>query len=69
MPAHGPCLGRANFILDNLIAQGKAKPMIVVMTLGYGAPEIVMGPRASFNHVRLAQEELRPVHAGAAARK
>ena len=33
--------GHANVILDNLIAQGKSKPMIVVMTLGYGAPEIV----------------------------
>jgi enterochelin esterase family protein len=28
--------GRANVILDNLIAQGKARPMIVVMPLGYG---------------------------------
>jgi len=27
--------GRANFILDNLIAEGKAKPMIVVMEQGY----------------------------------
>ncbi|MBN2482081.1 MAG: esterase [Bacteroidales bacterium] len=27
-------LGRANYILDNLIAQGKARPMIVVMTNG-----------------------------------
>lgn len=34
-------VGQANVILDNLIAQGKAKPMLVVMTLGYGAPEIV----------------------------
>ena len=34
-------VGRANVILDNLIAEGKAKPMIIVMTLGYGAPEIV----------------------------
>ncbi|MFN7923792.1 MAG: alpha/beta hydrolase-fold protein [Bryobacteraceae bacterium] len=34
-------VGRANVILDNLIAQGKAKPMVVVMPLGYGAPEIV----------------------------
>lgn len=34
-------VGKANVILDNLIAQGKAKPMIVVMTLGYGAPEMV----------------------------
>src|SRR5208337_3575425 len=34
-------VGRAHVILDNLIAQGKAKPMIVVMPLGYGAPEIL----------------------------
>jgi enterochelin esterase-like enzyme len=34
-------VGKANLILDNLIAQGKAKPMIIVMPLGYGAPEIV----------------------------
>ena len=34
-------VGRANVILDNLIAQRKAKPMLIVMTLGYGAPEIV----------------------------
>ena len=27
--------GQANFILDNLIAEGKAKPMIVVMPLGH----------------------------------
>jgi enterochelin esterase-like enzyme len=29
--------GRANWILDNLIAAGKAKPMIVVMETGYAA--------------------------------
>ena len=34
-------VGRANVILDNLIAEGKAKPMLIVMPLGYGAPEIV----------------------------
>jgi enterochelin esterase family protein len=34
-------VGRANVILDNLIAQGKARPMIVVMPLGYGAPEVL----------------------------
>jgi enterochelin esterase-like enzyme len=28
--------GKANYILDSLIDAGKAKPMIVVMTLGYG---------------------------------
>lgn len=30
-----PRQGRANFILDNLIAAGKARPMIVVMEKGY----------------------------------
>ena len=30
-----PTLGRAGFILDNLIAAGKAKPMIVVMPAGH----------------------------------
>ena len=34
-------VGMANVILDNLIAQGKVKPMIVVMPLGYGYPEIL----------------------------
>jgi len=34
-------VGHANVILDNLIAQGKAKPMIVVMPLGYGTMEII----------------------------
>jgi enterochelin esterase family protein len=40
--------GRANFILDNLIAAGKAKPMIVVMENGYAGqgneafPEVVV---------------------------
>jgi enterochelin esterase family protein len=31
-------VGRANFILDNLIAAKKAKPMIVVMTAGHTGP-------------------------------
>ncbi len=34
-------MGKANVILDNLIAQGKAKPMIVVMPLGYGTMEVI----------------------------
>ena len=36
-------LGRASQILDNLIAQGKAKPMIVVMTNGNVAQEAAPG--------------------------
>ena len=34
-------VGHANVIFDNLIAQGKAKPMIVVMPLGYGTMQFV----------------------------
>lgn len=33
-------VGRANIILDNLIAQGKAKPMVVVMPYGRAYPVI-----------------------------
>lgn len=33
-------VGRANIILDNLIAQGKAKPMIIVMPYGRAFPKI-----------------------------
>lgn len=38
-------VGRANFILDNLIAEGKAKPMIVVMP--YGRPSRSAGIEAA----------------------
>ena len=41
-------VGRANVILDNLIAQGKAKSMLVVMPLGYGAPEVLTAGFAAF---------------------
>ncbi len=34
-------VARANIILDNLIAQGEAKPMIIVMPLGYGEPKVL----------------------------
>ena len=34
-------VGRANLILDSMIAQGKAKPMVVVMPLGYGEMSFV----------------------------
>jgi len=36
-------VGRANIILDNLIAQGKAKPMIIVMPYGRAFPLISKG--------------------------
>jgi enterochelin esterase-like enzyme len=46
-------VGRANVILDNLIAQGKAKPMIVVMPLGYGTIEMVRHGWGVWNNTEL----------------
>jgi len=40
-------VGHAGFILDNLIAAGKAKPMIVVMPAGHVDREFVWGVRSS----------------------
>lgn len=40
--------GRAHVILDNLIAQGKARPMLVVMPLGYPFPDV---PRNIFRRL------------------
>jgi enterochelin esterase-like enzyme len=36
--------GRANLILDNLLAQRKIKPMVVVMPLGYGDMAFIHSP-------------------------
>ena len=48
-------VGRAHVILDNLIGRGKAKPMIVVMPLGYGSPEILSRGSSSFRDAGLRQ--------------
>jgi enterochelin esterase family protein len=37
-------IGRANNILDNLIAEGKARPMVVVMPLGHAIQSFWTGP-------------------------
>src|SRR6185295_50561 len=37
-------IGRANNILDNLIADGKARPMVVVMPLGHAIQSFYAGP-------------------------
>jgi len=39
-----PSVGRAGFILDNLIAAGKAKPMVVVMPAGHTGPFMFRPP-------------------------
>jgi enterochelin esterase family protein len=36
--------GRANYILDNLIAEGRAKPMIIVNPFGYARQGVGTGP-------------------------
>lgn len=48
-------LGRAHLILDNLIAQGKAKAMIIVMTDGHAAP---MTPEGRGRNVELFKRDL-----------
>lgn len=46
-------VGRANVIFDNLIAQNKAKSMIVVMPLGYGTMDFVRLAWDAWNHPEL----------------
>jgi len=48
-------VGRANVILDNLIARGKAKPMLIVMPLGYGAPEVLAPDSGVFHDPGITQ--------------
>ena len=48
-------VGQAHVILDNLIAQGRAKPMLIVMPLGYGAPEFVSRGSAAFRDANLVR--------------
>jgi enterochelin esterase-like enzyme len=53
--------GKANFILDSVIDSGQAKPMIVVMTLGYGNMAVLKPgrtPALSAQSVELYQKML-----------
>ncbi|MHB8636186.1 MAG: alpha/beta hydrolase-fold protein [Fimbriimonadaceae bacterium] len=49
-------VGKANLILDNLIATGRAKPMVVVMTLGYGVPDFAKPGGRSFGDRSLTRQ-------------
>ena len=49
-------VGRANVILDNLIARGKAKPMIIVMPLGYGTMEMIRLAWNAWSHTGVRDE-------------
>ena len=56
--------GRANWIMDNLIADGKTVPAIIVMPFGHE----VSGSTGKLPEVRALQEKLRVQPAGGAAR-
>ncbi len=51
-------VGRANVILDNLIAQGKAKPMLIVMPLGYGNKEVIANGWAGLRKTEVWQDSI-----------
>lgn len=51
--------GQANLILDNLIAQGRALPMIVVMPLGYGDFTFVAGGFGQVTQGKLVENSRR----------
>jgi len=49
-------VGMAHVILDNMIASGKTKPMVVVMTLGYGVPDFASPLRAGFRDPNIVNQ-------------
>jgi enterochelin esterase-like enzyme len=51
-------VGRANIILDNLIARGQAKPMLIVMPLGYGNKEVIAGGWAGLRNTQVWQDSV-----------
>jgi enterochelin esterase-like enzyme len=46
-------VGRAHVILDNLIARGQARPMLIVMPLGYGDWRMIQGGWAGIGDLAL----------------
>ena len=48
-------MGKADVILDNLLAEGKVKPMIVVMPLGYGDMDMIRRGWAAWTDRELVQ--------------
>ena len=51
-------IGRANLILDNLIAAGRAKPMIVVMPFGRARQDVYLGPGAVATDAKAFEKDL-----------
>ncbi len=55
-------VGHANVIFDNLIAQGKVKPMIVVMPLGYGTMEMIQLGWGAWSHTDVRDKNFSRFH-------
>jgi enterochelin esterase family protein len=51
-------VGRADMIMDNLIAAGKAKPMVVVMPYGRARRDVYLGPIESQPDANLFENDL-----------
>jgi enterochelin esterase-like enzyme len=51
-------VGRAHIILDNLIARGRAKPMLIVMPLGYGNKEVIANGWAGLRNTGVWQDSI-----------
>jgi enterochelin esterase-like enzyme len=54
-------LGHVNLIMDNLIATGKSKPMLIVMPFGYGVPPGSTSPVAGGNTAAFSRDLLEDV--------
>ncbi|MBK7929691.1 MAG: esterase [Bryobacterales bacterium] len=50
--------GRANFILDNLIAEGRVKPMLVVMPYGHTVPPNDLSTGSRGRNTQLMEEDV-----------
>lgn len=52
-------IGRANFIIDNLLAEGKVKPMLLVMPFGHAVPQ--GSPEQARNNILFEQDLLEDI--------
>jgi enterochelin esterase family protein len=59
-------IGRANFILDNLLAEKRAKPMLLVMPFGHAVPQ--GGPNQANNNILFEQDLLNDIMPAVEAR-
>jgi len=53
-----PWYGRANFIMDNLIAEAKVRPMLIIMPYGHTIPPNSLTPETRPRNTQLMEEDL-----------